>query len=140
MRLFRIVLLCLVSSVCWAQAAPPQTPQQRVETFLKQVAAGQSDQAIDQLSRGSGMAELKPQALQGMKSQTKAAMEVYGTAIGFEKIQEVDFSGSLKRFTYLQKFERYPVIWEVYFYKPKDTWVINQIVFNDQPGVLLGAK
>ena len=140
MRLFRVLLLCLVSSVCWAQAAPPQTPQQRVETFLKQVGAGQSDQAIDQLFRGSGMAELKPQALMGMKSQTKAAMGVYGKVVGFEKIQEVDFSSSLKRFTYLQKFEQYPVIWEFYFYKPKDTWVVNHVVFNDQPGMLLGAK
>lgn len=139
MRLLRIVFLCLVSSVCWAQTQP-QTPQQRVEAFLKRVATGQSDQAIDELFRGSGMSKLKPQALAGMKSQTKAALALYGKAIGFEKIQEVDFAASLKRFTYLQKFEQYPVIWEIYWYKPKDTWVVNQIVFNDQPGALLGTK
>ena len=110
------------------------------EAFLTQLGKGESDAAIDALFAGSGMAELKPQALTAMKSQVKVSLGVYGKATGFERISDVDFSPSLKRMTYLHKFEQYPVIWEMYFYKHKDKWVVNQIMFNDQPAVMLGAR
>jgi hypothetical protein len=110
------------------------------EAFLAQLGKGESDAAIDTLFAGSGMTELKPQALTAMKSQVKVSLGVYGKAIGVERINEVDFSPSLKRMTYLHKFELYPVIWEMYFYRSKDKWVVNQVFFNDQPAAVLGAR
>lgn len=68
------------------------------------------------------------------------AMGLYGTPIGIEKIREDDLSPSLKRIVYIQKFERYPVAWEFYFYKPKDKWMINTLNFRDQIALILGAK
>jgi hypothetical protein len=135
-HILRAVLLCLVSGVC----AASESPAQMAEAFLTQLGKGESDAALDSLFAGSGMAELKPQAIIAMKSQVKVALGICGKASGFERISEVDFSSSLKRTTYLQKFEQYPVIWEMYFYKNKDKWVVNQIVFNDQPAVMLGAR
>ena len=135
MYLVRVLVLSLVSTISWAQ-----TPPQKAEAFLAQLSAGETDQALDKVFAGSGMAELKPQAVMAMKSQVKVALGVYGKAIGFEKIDEVEFSPSLKRVTYLQKFELYPVIWEMYFYRAKDSWVLSNILFNDQLAVALGAK
>lgn len=135
-NIFRAVLLCLVSGIC----AAAESPAQVAEAFLTQVGKGESDAALDTLFAGSGMAELKPQAITAMKSQVKVALGIYGKANGFERISEVDFSPSLKRTTYLQKFEQYPVMWEFYFYKSKDKWAVNQIFFNDQPAAVLGAR
>lgn len=135
MFLVRALLLSLVPAMCWAQ-----TPSEKAEAFLTQVAAGQPEEALDKIFARSGLAELKPQALLTMKSQMKAAMGVYGKAIGFETISETDFSPSLKRLTYLQKFEMYPVVCEMYFYKATDTWVLNNILFNDQLAPVLGAR
>lgn len=120
--------------------ASAQTPSENAERFLRQVATPASDAAFDQLFSGSGFAESKPQDLMTLKSQTKMAMGLYGAPIGVEKIWEEDLSPSLKRLVYLQKFEKYPVAWEFYFYKPKDVWVINTINFKDQIAPLVGAK
>jgi hypothetical protein len=131
-----ITLTLLVTSA----AAFAQTPSEHVEEFLRQVTTSESDQAMDRLFAGSGFAESKPQDIVTLKSQTKMAMSLYGTPLGIEKIREEDLSPSLKRLVYLQKFEKYPVAWEFYFYKPKDVWVINTLNFKDQIGPLVGAK
>jgi hypothetical protein len=120
--------------------AHAETPSESVERFLRQVTTPESDAAFDRLFAGSGFAELKPQDLVTLKSQTKMAMGLYGTPIGLEKIWEEDLSPSLKRIVYLQKFEKYPVAWEFFFYKPKDAWVINTLNFKDQVAPLVGAK
>jgi hypothetical protein len=117
-----------------------QTPSNDAEHFLRKVTTQDSDAAFDQLFAGSGFAESKPQDLVTLKSQTKMAMGLYGTPLGLEKIWEEDLSPSLKRLVYLQKFEKYPVVWEFYFYKPKDRWVINTLKFQDQVSPLVGAK
>ena len=137
-HILRAVLLCLVCGVCLAAENPG--PTQLAEAFLTQLGKNEPDAALDNLFAGSGMAELKPQAITAMKSQVKVALGLYGKMTGFEKISETEFSPSLKRITYLQKFEQYPVIWEMYFYKIKDKWVVNQIFFNDQPATVLTAR
>jgi hypothetical protein len=116
-----------------------QTPSERVEKFLSMVVS-EPEKAIDEIFSGSGMAELKPQSIQAMKSQTKAAMAFYGKPLGIEKALEEDISPSLKHLVYIQKFELYPVAWDIYFYKAKDAWSINSITFNDQVAPLVGAK
>lgn len=126
--------LLFVTAVSYAQ-----TPSERVEQFLRQVTTSESDQALDALFAGSGFAESKPQDIITLKSQTKMAMGLYGIPIGIEKIREEDISPSLKRLVYLQKFEKYPVGWEFYFYKPKDKWLLYQLNFKDQIGSFVGA-
>lgn len=116
------------------------TPSESAERFLRQVTTQEADAAFDRLFAGSGFADLKPQEFVTLKSQTKMAMGLYGTPIGLEKVWEEDLSPSLKRIVYLQKFERYPVAWEFYFYRPRDAWVLNTINFKDQIAPLIGAK
>jgi hypothetical protein len=135
LRVLATLILLVTSAAAFAQ-----TPSERVEEFLRQVTTSESDKAMDRLFAGSGFAESKPQDIVTLKSQTKMAMGLYGLPLGIEKIREEDLSPSLKRLVYLQKFEKYPVAWEFYFYKPKDDWVINTLNFKDQIGPLVGAK
>ncbi len=138
MKTLILAALCTLSFACSAAAAP--TPAERTEAFLAAVAGSDPDKAFDELFVESGIAERKPEAVATLKSQARAAIELYGKPIGFEKIREEDFTPSLKRLVYLQKFAKYPVVWELYFYKAASTWTLNQIVFNDQVGGLVGAK
>lgn len=135
MRVLLASLLLLASPFALAQ-----TPAERVEEFLRQVGTAKADEAFDRIFEGSGFAELKPQEFTTLKSQTRMAMGLYGTVLGVEKVREEDLSPSLKRLVYLQKFEQYPVAWEFYFYKPKDTWQVNSLNFKDQISGLVGAK
>jgi hypothetical protein len=133
--------LVLAFALAFASAASfAQTPSESADAFLKQVATPKSDAALDSLFVGSGMAELKPQAITTLKGQIKMAMALYGTPLGLEKVQEEDISPSVKRLVYIQKFENLPVAWEFYFYKPKDTWIINTLTFKDQIASIVGSR
>jgi hypothetical protein len=127
------------SSLCCDSVASTNASES-VERFLQRFTTSESDQAVDQLFAGSGFSESKPQDIVMLKSQIRTAVGLYGTPIGLEKIREEDFSPSLKRLVYLQKFDKTPVAWEFYFYKPKDKWVINTLSFKDQVGSLVDAK
>jgi hypothetical protein len=133
------VVLCL-ALLAVSAVSQAQTPSEMAEQYLRQVTTSDSDQALDQLFAGSGIDELKPQEILTLKSQTKMAMGLFGTPIGIEKVREEELSPSLKRLVYLQKFERYPVAWEFYFYKPKDRWVINTLNFKDKVSSIVGPK
>ena len=128
-------LLLAASGVCVAAQ-----PAEQIERFLSRVATPASDTAYDELFAGSRFAEMKPQEIITIKSQTKMAMGLYGTPLGVEKIEERDVSPSVKRLVYIQKFRDFPVAWEFYFYKPKDGWVMNSIQFKDQITSILGAS
>jgi hypothetical protein len=116
-----------------------QTPTQMAETFLARVSAS-PEASLDELFKGSGFGEAKPQELLAMKSQTRMAMGLYGAPLGFEKVREEVLSPSLVHLVYLQKFPQYPVAWEFFFYKPRDTWVINTLNFKDQIQSLVTAR
>ena len=133
-----LIAFCLLSIASLAGPAP--TPAERTESFLAAVAGADPDKAFDELFAESGIADRKPEAVAVLRSQAKAALELYGKPIGIEKLREEDFSPSLKRLVYLQKFAQYPIAWELYFYRATGTWTLNQIVFNDQVGSLVGAK
>jgi len=134
MRILLAIALCFSGPAFASQAAD------KAETFLAEVTAGDPAKAIDNLFAGSGILALKPQSVEFMKTQTRAAIEAYGKVLGVEKIHEESLTPSLKRLVYLQKFEFCPVIWEMYFYKAKDSWAINSILFNDDVGALVGPK
>ena len=133
---FTRAVLAVILAIFVTQVQAQSTPAARVEAFLTNVSAD-SDNALETLFAGSRIGESKPQAWSTMKAQTKSALAIFGKPIGFEKIGERDFSSSLKRLVYLQKFAVYPVVWHVYFYRAKDEWVANSIVFNDTIGPLL---
>ena len=128
------LVFTFLSGLVYSQA----TPSARFETFLTNVSSD-SDAALEMLFAGSKIAELKPQAWSAMKAQTKSGLALWGKPLGFEKIAERDFSPSFKRLTYLQKFELYPVVWHIFFYRAKDEWIANFIVVNDNvPPLLVG--
>jgi len=131
-RLILGIALAIAAGFAHAQISPGM----RFETFLSNVSAD-SDGALEALFAGSKIAETKPQAWAAMKAQTKLALAAYGKPLGFEKMNERDFTPSLKRLTYLQKFELYPVVWHVFFYRAKDEWVANSVVVNDNVGPML---
>lgn len=75
MRAILAILICLISlsSVC-----EPLNPRQQVEAFLAAVVAGKIDAAYDGLFKGSYLLEARPQQVEYLKTQSKAALPLYG--------------------------------------------------------------
>jgi hypothetical protein len=60
----------------------------------------------------------------------------FGKTLGAEYISTEKVGTSLIKIIYIQKFERHLMYWNFYFYKPKNSWVLNTFRSNDQMQLL----
>ena len=124
-----LLVLFVSASIVYSKE---QEPTQKVENFLQMVQDGKINEAYDLLFLGSSIPSSKPQAVQMLKTQTSSGLPLYGSILGFEKVREESFGASVIRLVYILKSEIAPTVWEFYFYKPKGTWFLANIIFNDQ--------
>jgi hypothetical protein len=115
-----------------AQCDELAEPRSTAETFLKALADGPIPPAYDALFKGSPLPADKPQAVEAVKRQTEAMLPVYGKPMSFELMGSKSFGTHVARLTYIQILEKHPVVWQFWFYKPKDAWYVSSVLFNDQ--------
>jgi hypothetical protein len=132
MRSLIVVTLVLVLSAASALAQESLTPRQRAEKFLQLLADKGSGPAFDLLFDGSAIPAEKPQAVDGLKRQTDAALPLYGKILDFELVTEKPFGGSVVLLTYIQRLEKNPLVWRFFFYKPHNRWFLANVLINDQ--------
>jgi hypothetical protein len=140
MKKLSIVALLILLVSASTSYADDNTPAQMAETFFQTVEKGQVSLAYDQLFVNSSIPASKPQAVQLLKTQTQTAMTLYGKILAVEKIREEHFGQSIVRLVYILKFNAVPTTWEFYFYKPKNTWFMVDITFNDQFDLLVSKQ
>ena len=75
-----------------------------------------------------------------LKQQTESGLPLYGKVLGYEVVYNEQLSNSLARLVYILKLERHPTIWEFYFYKPGDQWILINVKFNDKLDMLGAMK
>jgi hypothetical protein len=62
-----------------------------------------------------------------LKQQVGVINQPYGKLLGTENLHTEQLSQSLFRIVELAKHEHHPVIWEFYFCKSKENWIISQL-------------
>lgn len=60
----------------------------------------------------------------------------FGNPVGTEFIRKESIGKSFIRYYYLHKFQNHAIYWRIDFYKPRQEWKINTIVFLDTLDVL----
>jgi len=66
-----------------------------------------------------------------IKQQWPLVKQRFGKATGKELVQTKRIGKSFIRYIYLHKFENHSIYWQIDFYKPKNEWKINTLVFLD---------
>jgi len=56
----------------------------------------------------------------------------FGKTLSSDYVNTEKVGTSLIKIMYIQKFERHLMYWNFYFYKPKDSWVLNTFRSNDR--------
>ena len=132
MRRVSIVLALALSTVSANGQAPAiRSPGSIAEAFLTRIGKGQIGSAYDELFRGSPMSTQSMQ-VDALKRQTQSVLPIYGTILGFELYRQEKFGESLVRLLYIQRFEKHPIVWKFWIYKPTNTWHVDMVAFNDQ--------
>ena len=71
-----------------------------------------------------------------LSKQQPVIKQRFGKAIEIEFIKKKQIGKSFVRLYYLHKYERHAMYWQIDFYKPHDTWLINKIITLDELDVL----
>ena len=125
-----IVMLVLISTSVFA--AEPESPRATAENFLALLQKGNIGTAYDQLFKGSSIAADRPQLMTLLMQQTQSGLASYGKVLGYEIVHEEQLCSSVIRLVYFLKSEKAPTTWEFYFYRPKSSWFVVNVTFNDQ--------
>lgn len=122
-------IFCVNNKFIFATEKPVY--QVTIEEFLTNIMNGQIDVAYNKILQGSLIQE-QGESIKNLKKQTSYGLNVYGKSLGFELVKQQNYSDSLARMVYIVKCEKHPLIWEFYFYKSQNEWVLVYIVFNDK--------
>ncbi len=125
-----VAVATLVAGVAHAQM-DGRAPQGKVfkffDTFIRD---NDMKGAYADLFRGSTV-EQKKDEVERLHKQTRAALTAYGNPQGYEVFVEEKFGASIVRIIAVMKFEKHPLIWEFYFYKPRAEWLLAHVRFSD---------
>jgi hypothetical protein len=61
----------------------------------------------------------------------------FGEIVGSEFVSKKVVNDFIVRFNYVQKRQNHIIRWDFVFYKPKDSWLINSVRFDDSIDALL---
>lgn len=64
--------------------------------------------------------------------QRKTVIDRYGKTIRVEFIKTDVVGDSLIRHTFIEKFERHALKWQLSFYRPDKKWIINSVYWDDK--------
>ena len=132
MRRMLLLAVVLLSTVrVNGQAPAVRTPVSIAEAFLTRLGNGEVGPAYDELFRKSPMSTQSIQ-VDALKRQTQSVLPIYGKIVGFELYRQDKFGESLVRLLYVQRFEKHPIVWKFWVYRPSGTWQVDTVVFNDQ--------
>lgn len=95
---------------------------------MKRLIVGNMNEAYDLLFIGSPL-KSNPKNLITLKSTNKQIIEQYGKPLSFEFVKQNKYPNNRVSVQYLLKSEKFPLIWEFHYYKPKTEWIITKINF-----------
>ncbi len=130
-----LIVTLIFAAYSAADAAPSAdtaTARAKAETLFSTIIGGDASKAFDGLLAGSVIAEKQSGAAYTLRNQLESGMRAYGRPVGFDLVEEKTFGPSLVRFVYIFRLEKYPLVWEFFFYRTGDAWLPIEVRFNDQ--------
>jgi len=107
------------------------TPEKIIARFFSYLERREVDQAYDQLTRGTKIAE-RAEDVRTLKSKTKEAISVFGPILGFDSVVTKKVGTRLVSYTLLSLGKEFPLRWRFYFYKPQETWRLIDLRVDDR--------
>ena len=135
----RKFVLAFIFSACLPTLAycdEVQTPERIASRFFETLLQGKEAEAIDFFMGPNRFLRRNGEQVEQMKSQVSEAMRLYGRPFAVESISVEEITPSLQRRVYLTKHTNHPLVWEMYFYRAKNEWMPDQLVFVDQYQVI----
>lgn len=138
MKAMKLVSLIVMMSLPFITLATENLKNVRAtkriaENVISQIEQGKVDEAFTQLKAYWPLAPGEvDDLLAHTKEQRKLVKERFGQPLSVEFIRTEEVGSSLVRHTFIEKFERHALRWQLSFYKPSDHWIVNTIYWDDK--------
>lgn len=116
-----------------AAVVTPATPDGQLRTFLAELQAGRTAQAVEGLLAASTRAGQKPGERENLLAQVEATVQTYGPVMAFEKSGAQQVGSMIIRQYYLVQHRDMVVRWEFYLVRTGTGWRVDYFAFDDQP-------
>ncbi|MBM3252624.1 MAG: hypothetical protein FJZ16_00010 [Candidatus Omnitrophica bacterium] len=103
----------------------------RLDAFFAQLQSSNMEPAVMDLVKGT-LIENKTQELNLVIGQLRNLPIIYGPILNVEQLDTKYVGDSLLMVKYLVKLRDHPAIFEFYYYKVQDNWMLLKFWFNDQ--------
>ena len=112
-------------------ASEMDSPEKIIARFFSYLQRKEVDQAYDQLTRGTKIAE-RAEDVRTLKSKTKEAITVFGPILGHDSVVKRNVGTRLVSYTMLSLGKEFPLRWRFYFYKPQESWKLIDLRVDDR--------
>jgi hypothetical protein len=109
--------------------APPEL-KGNLDAFFAGMNEGNAAKAYDGLVKGQPLSE-REEELKFMVNMTQQALTLYGKSTGSELVDTKSAGARLITITYLTFHPKAPLRWKVICYKPQNSWILIDVVFDD---------
>ncbi len=116
---------------------PPAEVLGMCAAFFDRLKAGQIKPACQTLLKGSRIAD-QIEDVGKLQQRAEELVQGYGPVIGCEFVKAQCVGKSLCQVTYVTRSERSPVIWQITFYRPAETWRVFNVRMDDRIMDLFG--
>jgi hypothetical protein len=77
-------------------------------------------------------AQRKQDDIESLKNKMKNIVSVLGEYFGYEQLSEKTAGNHVKMVTFIARYDREPLRFTFLFYKPKDTWRLNNFSYDEE--------
>ena len=116
-------------------AIPAETeadgPDRIIARFFSYLQRKEVDQAYDQLTRGTKIAE-RAEDVKTLKAKTREAISVFGPILGYDFVAKKNVGVRLVSYTIVSLGKEFPLRWRFYFYKSQEAWKLIDLRVDDR--------
>ena len=128
-----IILLSLVSGLAHAEGFKSKNETKvYAEKLMDHFVKTEFEKGLNDAKKYWPIPEVE---IDGMKNQINLQWPIidqrFGKPISKEFIKEKNIGESFVRYYFLQKFEKHSIYWQIDFYKARELWKVNSILFLD---------
>ena len=130
LSVFALVTLLLLPGISRAEAT--NEPSGWANTFFSTMVETGHPEAARLLKQSYG-GNAGPARVEKAAKQLLAAAKAYGTALGYERVGRRRIGKSVTLLTYIVKYEKFFIFWQLDFYRPEKQWILANFKFFDDP-------
>lgn len=124
------LMFLLLAHYCCAQSM--QDPEASVEGFFDRMLQGETAAGLQELLKGSSMAEGNPEQLAKLEEQIQDVIDAKGSPHGYELIAAERVGSSVLYLKYILLLEQVPLAWRFYYYRIGEGWEPISVHFDSR--------